>query len=344
MIYKYLLSLLLLSFIFNQDYPEIGSSNSLDILTWNIENFPKHNSTVDYLIDIIDDINIDIIALQEIESQSDFNYLVNNLNGDWIGYRSENTNYGELSYLINLEQATIIQTPYTILNQYEHYFAYRPPYVLEIEINNQEYILVNIHFKCCGDGNLDDGNYWDEEYRRQQTSRYVKEYIDNYLDDKNVIVLGDFNDMLNDPISNNIFMDFINDEDNYYFADTHIANGPSSDWSFPNWPSHLDHILITNELFQGFTNELVFTFKIDDYLSGWSEYDDYISDHRPVVMNIVLPIYGDINQDGNINILDITNLFNMILNNSYHETADLNEDGGLNILDVIILVNLILGL
>ena len=44
------------------------------------------------------------------------------------------------------------------------------------------------------------------------------------------------------------------------------------------------------------------------------------------------------------NILDITNLINMILNNSYHETADLNEDGGLNILDVIILVNLILGL
>ena len=174
MIYKYLLSLLLLSFIFNQDYPEIGSSNSLDILTWNIENFPKHNSTADYLIDIIDDINIDIIALQEIESQSDFNNLVNNLNGDWIGYRSENTNYGELSYLINLEQATIIQPPYTILNQYEHYFAYRPPYVLEIEINNQEYILVNIHFKCCGDGNLDDGNYWDEEYRRQQASRYVK--------------------------------------------------------------------------------------------------------------------------------------------------------------------------
>ena len=157
-------------------------------------------------------------------------------------------------------------------------------------------------------------------------------------------MLGDFNDLLNDPVSNNVFMNFINDEDNYYFADTHIANGPSSDWSFPNWPSHLDHILITNELFEGFNNDMIFTFKIDDYMSGWSEYDNYVSDHRPVAMNILIPLYGDINQDVTINILDITTLINMILNNEYNSIADLNTDTRLNILDVIILVNLILGL
>ena len=76
-------------------------------------------------------------------------------------------------------------------------------------------------------------------------------------------------------------MDFINDEDNYYFADTHIANGPSSDWSFPNWPSHLDHILITNELFSDTIN--VMTIKLDNFfIGGWSKYENYISDHRPV--------------------------------------------------------------
>ena len=47
---------------------------------------------------------------------------------------------------------------------------------------------------------------------------------------------------------------FINDSSAYYFADSDIASGPSSNWSFPNWPSHLDHILITNELFQAFAH------------------------------------------------------------------------------------------
>jgi len=40
---------------------------------------------------------------------------------------------------------------------------------------------------------------------------------------------------------------FINDP-NYTFADLHIAEGPIENWSFPT-AFHLDHILITNELF-----------------------------------------------------------------------------------------------
>ena len=342
MIYKNIILFLVSSLLFSQTYPEIGSDDKLDIITWNIENFPKHNNTINYVIDIIDDINVDIIALQEIEDQSAFNLLINSLDGDWSGYRASNSNYGELSYLINTSNLNIVQTPYVILSQYDHYFAYRPPYVLKVSFQNEEYIIINVHLKCCGDGYLED-NYWDEEYRRLQSNYYLKQYIDTYFNNENVIVLGDFNDDIVESNQNNVFIDFINDSENYFFADTHIANGPSSDWSFPNWPSHLDHILITNELFDDVNNENTFTFKIDDYMNGWSNYDYYISDHRPVAINVSVNIYGDINGDGNINILDITNLINMILNNNYNTLSDLNSDGGLNILDVVILMNLILG-
>ena len=53
MIFKILLSILL-SILFSQNYPEIGSAQSLDIITWNIENFPKNNNTIQYVEDIID--------------------------------------------------------------------------------------------------------------------------------------------------------------------------------------------------------------------------------------------------------------------------------------------------
>jgi hypothetical protein len=94
---------------------------------------------------------------------------------------------------------------------------------------------------------------------------------------------------------------FIDDSENYLFADYEIATGTSANWSFPNWPSHLDHLLITNELFSEFENEdsEVKTIKIDDYLSGWSEYDQNISDHRPVALKL--------NMDGNLSVNDFNN-------------------------------------
>ena len=55
MIYKNIILFLVSSLLFSQTYPEIGSDDKLDIITWNIENFPKHNNTINYVTDIIDD-------------------------------------------------------------------------------------------------------------------------------------------------------------------------------------------------------------------------------------------------------------------------------------------------
>ena len=43
---------LMFSFLLSQDYPVLGSSQSLDFMTWNVENYPKHNQTNSYMIDI----------------------------------------------------------------------------------------------------------------------------------------------------------------------------------------------------------------------------------------------------------------------------------------------------
>ena len=51
---------------------------------------------------------------------------------------------------------------------------------------------------------------------------------------------------------------------------------------------------------------------------------------------------GDLNNDGNVNILDVITLVNIVLAEEYSINADLNGDGGVNILDVVLMVNLIL--
>jgi len=266
-----------------------GSNDSLDIITWNIENFPKSSETIDYITELIQAFHdIDIIVLQEISNQAAFNSLINSLGSDiWVGYRGSDNNYQSLAYLINTADVEIIDYPYTILDNYEYYFAYRPPYVTKILFNNKEYILIDVHLKCCGDGLLDEADSGDEETRRLWANHYLKDYIDTYFYNDNVIILGDFNDELTDQDSNNVFQDFILDP-NYYFADFDIANGDSNNWSFPGWPSHLDHILMANQS-ETFT---AVTLRLDDYIiGGWGKYDNNISDHRPVGVSILLNNY-----------------------------------------------------
>ena len=54
-------------------------------------------------------------------------------------------------------------------------------------------------------------------------------------------------------------------------------------------------------------------------------------------------LFGDLNGDLLINILDVVMIINNIINNDYDTLADLNLDNTVNVLDVILLVNIIIG-
>ena len=81
--------------------------------------------------------------------------------------------------------------------------------------------------------------------------------VDNNFPNDNVIIIGDLNDKLDDSVDNNVFQNFIQDNTNYQFVDINIALGESTNYSWPGWnqntypPTHLDHIIITNEIFHG---------------------------------------------------------------------------------------------
>ena len=57
-----------------------GTDSTLDIVTWNVQDFPKNgNNTVNAMVDIIRDLDVEIFAFQEIESSSSFNNLISSL-------------------------------------------------------------------------------------------------------------------------------------------------------------------------------------------------------------------------------------------------------------------------
>lgn len=263
---------------------EFGTDTTLEVMTWNLEFFPTNGqTTLDYVSQIIEALEVDVIAVQEIDDYQKFLELLEGLNG-WEGIAT-NTGYLNLGYIYNPEfvQMTSIYQIYPSKNRE----LPRKPLIMEIIFNGNEYVLINNHLKCCGDGIMNSNDPYDEETRRFDACVLIDEYIDENFPDDNVIVLGDLNDILTDSESNNVFQVFFDDPENYMFTDMAIAEGSSADWSYPSWPSHLDHLMISNELFDEFNDEaaVIKTIRIDDYLEdGFWEYEQNVSDHRPVAI------------------------------------------------------------
>ena len=54
-----------------------GTPETFDIMTWNIEQFPKNGqTTVNYVSDIIQNLEMDIIAIQEVDNINYFDQMV----------------------------------------------------------------------------------------------------------------------------------------------------------------------------------------------------------------------------------------------------------------------------
>jgi len=255
-----------------------GTDLTLDIVTWNIEQFPKlGEATIEYLVEIIQSSKIDIIALQEIGSETDFNNLVNELDG-WVGYRANSASYNiDLAYLYKTELTIISIEEIELLDNYN--FS-RTPLQMKIEWNGDNIYIINNHFKCCGNGTIENV-YNDEEYRRKMASQGLQDYVELYHPYDKVIILGDLNDEITDPEAQNVFWNFISNATEYQFVDMSVAEGSSDDWSYPTWPSHLDHILISSELFASVHDVACIKYEMH-FEEGWSQYESYISDHRPV--------------------------------------------------------------
>lgn len=261
-----------------------GTDETFEVITWNIEWFPKNGqSTIDSVKNIIRALDADVLALQEISDTFALQQLMDSLDGYATLYFSNN--HRGLVYIYK-NSSVQVQDYYPIFSipSFSNFFP-RAPQVLELTFKGEEYIIINNHLKCCGDGQLVIGNNSDEENRRYQAMELLKSYMDSQFGDKNVLLVGDLNDNLADVYFNNVFQSVIDDSLNYFFADMSIAEGTNFNWSYPSWPSHLDHIMITNELFDelGNSNTIVETIRVDDFMvGGFSAFDSKVTDHRPV--------------------------------------------------------------
>ncbi len=258
--------------------PVVNNWDGLEVITWNIQEFPQSGNTVNYVNEIISDLLPDIIGIQEITDISQFEYLSTQIPAYEFIHTNYNNDWGlDLGFITRRDCIEILN--YSTLFPSDGWeFAGRYPLKAEILWGCGESTInltvINVHFKAYDDG----------FEQRFGASGILSNYILTHPND-NIVVIGDFNDEITDPESNNSLWPLVSDP-NAEFVTMVIANNSYQN-SYP-WGSYagfIDHILISSNLFDENENGFTQTQRIDDYV-GSSNYQNQISDHRPVMWKI----------------------------------------------------------
>ncbi len=261
---------------------ERGSLETHDIATWNLQNFPLNDDlTVNYVTLLIRDLGLDLIACQEIESTEDFDQLVSNLNG-WNGFYSpdvyESGYYQKTAILYN---ESTVQVGEMVQLWPDCDFAFiRPPIQFPITMiengDTLSFTIIVLHLKA-GAANQDDNLE-----RRRAACDSLKTYMDAQVDQGNTkwMVVGDWNDTLDDDRSYNAFNVFLDDPQSYIFL-TEAEAGIPSHASHIQSLRMIDHILVTAPMMNEYAGGRTETLRLDVEWNS-SLYLDNVSDHRPV--------------------------------------------------------------
>lgn len=263
-------------------YPSFGTDATLDVATWNIEQFPKAGQqTINDVVRIIRELQVDLYAVQEItdeqafqrtlDSLPQFQGKIGNLPGSFALWPA---------VIYNSEIIQVLRDTLLFQNDYDYP---RPAFSLYISAshNNQtfDFTLIVLHLKAFGDPT--------SQGRRRRAVQKLKAYIDGQIQnggDPDYIVAGDWNDLLEDVEAENIFLPFLNDTATYLFLTLPFA-GSNEEYSYigGSFKSIIDHILITRSISDTYNPIETRILKLDEYFTS---YLNEVSDHRPVAARI----------------------------------------------------------
>ncbi len=263
------------------DVPNYGKDDHLEVATWNMEWFPKANdSTITAVAEIMQKINADIYAVQEIGSLQKFAEMMELLPA-YDFQVTRQSSFFDQAIIYKKGVLTFVgrEEPFS---DADYNFAGRPPlradFIWHHGDQAEPVSVLDIHLKCCGNG-LE---------RRKKSVDELHEYLTIGMEwgEDNIIVLGDWNDQLDDVGIVQSFGSFLDDTENFHFATSSIA-GDVEQASYPSWPSFLDHILIGKGFFDEFENgSTIQTLPVEAWLGTFENYEAIISDHRPVLMQL----------------------------------------------------------
>ncbi len=257
----------------------IGSEETFDVVTWNIRNFPTNGNTASYVAQLINGLDADLIAVQEITDIYEFGKVLSALPGYTAVLSDDEYGSGDYQKTGLIYKSDFISVGETKSLFESDWWAFpRPPLQAEVTITRPDgtlwtMIVIVVHLKASvGEEN---------ESRRREACKKLKDYVDSLVSgevESEVLILGDFNDQLTDSPSKNVLTPFLDEPDHYEFLTRSLTGG-----QFSYIPARvlIDHMVITGALFDDFEQAEVEPVPMEGLVEDF-DYLDNVSDHRPV--------------------------------------------------------------
>lgn len=268
----------------------VGSNATFDVATWNIEwfgstsNGPSDESRqMDNVVDVMENSDIDLWALQEISDAGTFDDLLARLGDDWAGTLATNSGQQRIGFVY---RTAVVQPRRVehILESFAYEYAFRPPLSMEatVTLPDTSFVatLVTVHMKCCSDS--------ESHTRRTSASSRLKSRLDFLEADDNVIILGDLNDTIRDSITPgkpSPYTNFLEDPDRWQILSLPLEDAGTCTFCGGSQTSTIDHILVSNELFSAASAGT--TDRHSSVIQGVSGFLSTTSDHVPVYSRLL---------------------------------------------------------
>nr|AYM52934.1 endonuclease/exonuclease/phosphatase family protein [Jahnella sp. MSr9139] len=278
--------------------PPRGGATTLDIGEWNIEWFgssglgPADDALqLQNARDVISGADLDLWAVEEIVSASQFSSLIAQLPG-YAGFLANDPSVigGSSSYTSGEQKVGVIYKPSVatihsakiILASHDYEFAGRPPLEVSMTVTaggaSTPLIFIVLHAKAASD--------LTSYTRRKDGSAALKAYLDSTYPGQRVIVAGDVNDDVDTSITSgqpSPYANFVADMADYLFPTKALSDvGQRSTVSYAQM---IDHHLITNELLPFYVAGSAEVYRVDQYISS---YGSTTSDHYPTLTRYAL--------------------------------------------------------
>ncbi|MFY2563552.1 lamin tail domain-containing protein [Corallococcus terminator] len=280
--------------------PDGGTPTSfpLSVGNWNIEWFgsPTESPADDALqlanvTTVLTDTKVDVWGLGEMVNTTEFNKLKSNL-GSYSGFLANDPSVtsGSNYYSFNEQKVGLlyrtglveVRQAQIVLGEYDYDFASRPPLRVDLRItrgtSSVDLTVLVLHMKAMATA--------DDYARRLAAGQHLKEYLDFNLPTQRVMVVGDWNDDVDESTTTNPgtggqkfdtpYRDFVNDTARYTFVTQAMSlDGVASTVSYSTF---IDHQLVSNEMLANYVPNSAAVIR-----PAITSYGSTTSDHYPIV-------------------------------------------------------------
>lgn len=262
--------------------PAVGTAATLDIASWNIENFPQQSGTASMVADLITSMQLDLLGVQEIESIAAFDEVVARLpnhEGVLSTHTYGNGTYQKLGFIYDTRVVELSNA--ALIFQNEGYIFPRPPLRAEARVVSNgttlDFIIIVVHLKAGFD--------FQDRQRRDDAVTMLEGYVRGVVDGsgQDVVILGDFNEVITSSAGIAVMEPWLDDAARYRVHTRTLAS--SGSFTFIPSQAILDHVVTTTTLDDELGSATGVIPRLDQQLS---QYRNLVSDHLPVVLGIPL--------------------------------------------------------